>query len=89
MPYIQKEKREYLDNLIKDLFKEQLNVGELNYLISRIIKNAMEQKQENSEFNYQFCNSIIGVLECAKIEFYNRVVTPYENKKIDENGKLY
>lgn len=89
MPYIQKEKREYLDNLIKDIFKEQLNVGELNYLISRIIKNLIEQKQENSDFNYQFCNGIIGVLECAKIEFYNRVVTPYENKKIEENGKLY
>ena len=59
--------------------------GELNYIISRLIKNLMDK----NPVNYNFCNTIIGVLECAKQEFYNRVVTPYESVKIHENGDVY
>jgi len=31
-------------------------------------------------------NSVVGILECAKQEFIRKVVNPYENKKIIENG---
>lgn len=33
--------------------------------------------------------TIVGILECAKMEFYNKLVTSYENIKIAENGGLY
>lgn len=89
MPYIKQERRKELDTKISELFSQTLNVGDLNYIISRIIQENMKQAQNNDMFNYAFCNNIIGVLECAKIEFYNRVVTPYENQKIQENGELY
>lgn len=85
MPYIKQERRIELDEKMNELFHENLNVGELNYVISRLIKNLMNK----NILNYQFCNGIIGVLECAKQEFYNRVVSPYETVKISENGDLY
>lgn len=34
-------------------------------------------------------NSGIGALEAAKLEFYRRVVAPYEDKKIFDNGDVY
>jgi hypothetical protein len=62
-----------------------LNVGELNYIISNLL-NTVSKSQL---FNYNLCNGLIGVLECAKLELYNRLITPYEDIKIQENGGLY
>jgi len=39
--------------------------------------------------SYQTINDIIGALEGAKMEFYRRVVVPYEDKKIKDNGDVY
>jgi hypothetical protein len=91
MPYISKLKREELDKKIEQLLLniDQLNVGELNYTISNIINYYIRIKSDHKEFNYELCNSLIGVLECAKLELYRKVVSPYEDKKIKENGKLY
>lgn len=38
---------------------------------------------------YDSLNAVIGVLECAKQEFYRRAAVPYENQKITENGDVY
>ena len=89
MPYITQERRDQLDIKIKDVFNENLTVGELNYVITRIIKNLIDKRKRSNQFSYQFCNDIIGALECAKIEFYNRIVTPYERIKQEENGDVY
>jgi hypothetical protein len=34
-------------------------------------------------------NDVIGALECCKLELYRRMVAPYENTKIKENGDVY
>ena len=34
-------------------------------------------------------NAAIGVLECAKLELYRRVVAMYEDGKIKENGDVF
>jgi hypothetical protein len=34
-------------------------------------------------------NNIIGVLECAKQEFYRKVCSPYEDQKSKDNGNVY
>ena len=39
--------------------------------------------------SYATINDIIGALEGAKMEFYRRVVAPYEDEKIKENGDVY
>jgi hypothetical protein len=58
--------------------------GELNYIFSKL---AWEYFQKNR--NYQGINDIVGALEGAKLEFNRRVVGPYEDLKIEENGDVY
>ena len=45
----------------------------------------MRKKQKR----YSTFNDIIGALECAKIEFYDRIVRGYEDKAIKRNGDIY
>lgn len=82
MPYIK-------SNLRPGLFPTSDNVpsnpGELNFMVTRLINDYMLSQP----FNYQVINDIIGALEGAKMEFYRRVVIPYEDRKIIENGDVY
>lgn len=59
--------------------------GELNYLITYLVQEYLEAKK----LDYQSINDVLGALEGAKLEFYRRVVVPYESQKIDENGDVY
>jgi hypothetical protein len=42
-----------------------------------------------TDYNYQRLNDALGALEGAKLEFYRRVVVPYEDWKMTENGDVY
>lgn len=89
MPYIKKHRREKLDHYIEDL-AEQLtfldnNKGDLNYTISRLV--ALHLKDVGK--SYDSLSDITGVLNDVKTEFERRVVSPYENQKILENGDVY
>lgn len=79
MPYIEKEKREEIEN---GRFAE--NVGELNYIFTRLASDYLGIAP-----NYARFNDVIGVLESCKLELYRRLVAPYENYKIDTNGDVY
>ena len=81
MPYIEPHAREQLDLLMR----HPTTAGELNYLLTRLCHNYRITKG----LSYQTCNDILGALEGAKQEFYRRVVAPYENTKIGENGDVY
>lgn len=81
MPYIDKEARLELDTLMRD----PKTAGELNYLITDICKYYFK----TCGSNYQTINDIVGALESAKLEFYRRVVSPYEDIKIKQNGDVY
>jgi len=59
--------------------------GELNYVITKLVDGYLKRVG----MNYASLNSVIGVLECAKLELYRRIVIPYENKKKLENGDVY
>ncbi|MCI0558113.1 MAG: hypothetical protein MN733_06430, partial [Nitrososphaera sp.] len=58
--------------------------GQLNYVITRLAQELAKAKGSN----YAAFNAVIGVLECAKLELYRRIVAPYEDRKIQENGDL-
>jgi hypothetical protein len=81
MPYIKKLRREELEK--EGYFPS--NVGELNYILTLISREYMETKG----LSYQTINDIIGALEGAKLEFYRRIASPYEDEKITENGDVY
>ena len=86
MPYIKKENREKIDSLLVPIKDAKItNCGDLNYVITSIIHNYIE----NTKLDYTNLNNVIGVLECAKQEYYFRIVRNYEDLKIMENGDIF
>ena len=81
MPYIKKERRREFQRTLG----AAQDVGELNYQITCLVDNFISRK----ELKYSEINSVIGVLECAKMELYRRIAAPYEDKKCEENGDVY
>lgn len=89
MPYINKQDKEILDELMKPLLErfKQAGVplaydGEMNYVITKLLLNFYDG------YGYQAYNRAMGVLECAKQEFYRRKIAPYEDEKIKQNGDI-
>ena len=88
MPYILKKDRiqysEAIINLVDILKKtpEADRDGHINYVVTVLLKNLYDPPK------YLRYNKAIGVLECIKLEFYRRIVAPYEDKKIKENGDV-
>ena len=80
MPYISQENRAYLARGILPR-----KPGELNYRISRFCNDYIE----SFGMSYQVLNEVIGVLECAKLELYRRLLAPYEDIKREINGDVY
>lgn len=87
MPYIKMEDRGKYDEVLGELISTLKSLpveridGELNYVITRILK-------ESYPLRYFNLNRAMGVLECVKLEFYRRVVAPYEDIKIKESGDV-
>ena len=79
MPYIKEDERTFVDK--HDIAN---TAGQLNYLITTIILQHIEL----NGLKYQTINDIVGALESCKAEFQRRVVAPYEDLKITENGDL-
>ena len=87
LPYVKTENRakyekaltELID-ILKSLPTEEVD-GELNYVVTKILKQVYPLR-------YFHINKAIGVLECAKLEFYRRVAAPYEDKKMKESGDV-
>ena len=93
MPYIKKSQQMKYDEAISKIVHE-LNLegvtamypsGHLNYIISKIINDTLKRQG----LRYQNINSIIGALDCCKMELYRRIASPYEDLKIQENGDVY
>jgi hypothetical protein len=94
MPYINQESREELDEAIETMVEfithgndlsdyELLQItGELNYIFSRIIAGCM------GEASYTKIATITGLMENMKQEFYRRVASTYEDRKILANGDI-
>lgn len=59
--------------------------GELNYELTML---CLEYLAQNGKC-YATMNDIVGALDSCKMEFYRRVVEPYEDVKIKENGDVY
>lgn len=94
MPYIQKSERPYYDDLIKQITEKLVekfpaengkgySEGDLNYIISSIIWKLFNKKR-----SYSNGNKLMGVISCVQQEFYRRMLAPYEDKKIEENGDV-
>lgn len=80
MPYISVAKR-----MEPSVLTAPTTAGELNYAITKLIERYRAQTGDS----YDTYNTIVGVLECAKLEMYRRVAAPYEDFKKEVNGDVY
>ena len=87
MPYIKQNMRPLIDSHLDELRVVIHSPGELNYATTRLVLNYLAS--DNSPQGYYVINEVIGALECAKLEFYRRLVIPYEDMKINQNGDVY
>lgn len=80
MPYLNKKDRFKLPKMAKID-----TAGKLNYMITLLCNKYLKDNGKN----YQQINNILGAIECAKFEFYRRVVSKYEDEKKYLNGDVY
>ncbi len=81
MPYILPEDRD--DYSVNCLTPP--TTGHLNYQLTQVVKKYLDQ----FGMSYATVNSIVGALECCKLELYRRIAAPYEDTKIVANGDVY
>ena len=87
MPYIKQDRRDGID---LELGADRLDwspsdAGDLNFVVSTFIQNRLKDKG----LKYAVVNEMIGALECCKLELYRLVAAPYEDEKLEENGRVY
>ena len=82
MPYIPENDRWDLRPVSSS---RALSGGELNYQITMLIVQYLK----TNGTSYATCNDVMGALTGAQAEFYRRVVAPYEDEKITDNGDVY
>lgn len=82
MPYIKLEDR---PKLTPQTVYTPLDPGALNFAITKLAIDYIADRGKR----YATLNEVVGVLECAKLEFYRRLVAEYENEKCKLNGDVY
>ena len=93
MPYIKQDFRDEIEdttNFIRlvtyfvTVKNDQDACGMLNYIIYTLVRTRMIVKGKG----YFFFAWVVGTLICAILEIYRRLVAPYEEEKIKENGDI-
>jgi hypothetical protein len=89
MPYIGQKKRDEIAPHIKDLLTyimntPKLETGDLNYIITLVIKEFYKRKK-----CYDHASKVTAATTDARDEFKRRVLNSYEDQKIIQNGDLY
>ena len=88
MPYILSADRDKLQSAtdaMAAVIDQDTTAGDLNYMISLLAEAYIEAKG----LRYEHLNAVVGALDSAKAEFQRRVVAPYEDQKIADNGDVY
>ena len=55
-------------------------------LVNSYLRSAAE---DAGRVRYAHLNEVVGVLECAKLELYRRVASPYEDQMLMESVYVY
>lgn len=80
MPYLDKNRKDHLD-----AGNPMLTAGDLTYMIQQLLKRYWV----NSSRRYTNIAEILGAIEGAKADFWDRVGREYEEKKRYENGDAW
>ena len=83
MPYIKPERREEMDKIVESMVKADVKVdGDLNYILFKFCKILIKDPSYNKLKNF------IGELRQCATEIERRILGPYEDQKIIENGDV-
>jgi len=91
MPYVDAEWRikcinEGMPRLIEFLRKATKNGKENNGVVVYVIYKILQVVYGEGRFEEK--SNALKVLESAKLEYYRRILAPYEDKKIGEHGDV-
>jgi hypothetical protein len=86
MPYIAPEpnRAEIDPQLTDELCKSIQNVGDLNYVVTRLSLRLLM----NQGVCYENISNILGTLGLIPAEMQRRFISDYENLKIEQNGDV-
>ena len=91
MPYLIQEDRESLDqegydNLLQYLVTLDIKdfLGVINYMVFKAVRRWIKTNGQK----YWIFAGLVGTLLCCILEIYRRLVAPYEDKKIEQNGDV-
>ena len=91
MPYIKPEDRSVyepgLEHLRDAFAKVGAGDGDLNYVLTAVALAWLSYHQP--PHGYALCSDVVKAFECAKLEWYRRMLVSHENGKIAENGDVY
>lgn len=82
MPYVKKEQRPELDDIVWLMEKRGIRAdGDLNYILFRYCKYYVPK-------SYNSIKNFLGELNEAAEEIRRRILAPYEEEKIKESGDV-
>lgn len=82
MPYVTKDKRVYLEDILSAMENTGIRAdGDLNYILYAYCKRKIKPSYNNYK---NFC----GELRQCATEIERRLLGPYEDQKIVENGDV-
>ena len=82
MPYVKQERRVELDFVVESIARADVKAdGDLNYILFKYCKYFVKPSYNNFK---NFC----GELQQAATEIERRLLAPYEDAKIIENGDV-
>ncbi|MDP2692208.1 MAG: hypothetical protein Q8O88_01050 [bacterium] len=90
MPYVKQVRRGVMDQemrAIEDFVRDTPNIqiGDMNYIVTRLVQAYLR----NKTINYDSLNAVVGMLSCAQLELYRRLISEYEDSKAEQNGDVY
>jgi len=81
MPYIRKSDRGQFNGYVENLASRIRGPGELNYVLSLLLYRLWQRNP-----GYFTGNELMGCLRCVGLEFYRRILGPYEDNARREHG---
>lgn len=90
MPYLKKYEKDAIDDNALDLYKKLSDMkpdelaGAVNYLNFKILKQWIALNGKKYWIFALFC----GTMLMSIFEIYRRLVAPYEDEKIKQNGDV-
>lgn len=84
MPYITRERRAMFDEHLAHIAEHLESGGEINYCVYKLCLEFLKRKG----LSYTTSMVPFSALGAAQQELYRRVIAPYEDGKIAENGDV-